>query len=50
MKAAETLSKYLYSSKEHVRSENINVEIPVKPRKLKKKEIKKFLEEFNKEF
>lgn len=50
VRAAETLSKYLYSTKEHIRSDNVNVEIPVKPRKLKRKEIKRFLEEFNKEF
>ena len=49
VKAAETLSKYLYSSKEHVRSENVNVEMPV-AHKLKRKEIRKFLKEFNREF
>jgi hypothetical protein len=48
VKAAETLSKYLYSSKEHIQSENVNIEIPSK--KLTRKEIRKFLKEFEREY
>jgi hypothetical protein len=48
VKAAETLSKYLYSTKENVQSENVNVDISAK--KLSRKEIRKFLKEFNKEY
>lgn len=48
VKAAETLSKYLYSTKENVQSENVNIDVDTK--KLSKKEIRRFLKEFQKEF